>query len=726
MKKIVKYEWIKCLHQPILFGIVGILFFVNGILVYNHLSESRRNGYSSKEIAAVYEELEGKTEDEMLSALEGKLETFLEEKNYINYGKYRHVYEQVQTVLHYPQYLENVIGDGNSIANSGIFEEKSSFTYKNNQKVKKCYSRLEGRVIEAGVSDGFLSITDYRVTEVFILIGCMLFILKMLTMEWESDYFSLIKSMKYGGVTLILSKAIVAVGITTGLTFLFYGSNVIIAANVVGLGDWDRAIQSLDGYEASPFLITVGQYLAAFFITKLIGIFVFCSIIFCAAVIFPDLIGVIFVLAAILGIQFMIWYRIDIHSWLSLLHYINLFAVLDTSSFFSDYINFNLLGVPVNQIVVDGIMSFLLIVGGIGIGCYCFARNISFQMEPVYRYFTRMKKKKWSFHVNLLRHEMYKFLIINRGLFLILLLIMLCFYGSKEFFYIDSQTYYYEAYSKYLKGELNSENEKNLKEEEKRLEQLEEDFMNGKNNNRDIQYQMAGFLQAKEQYEQLKERQAEGYSVSYFSQTGWEMLLGSYGRRMDVIFTGIMGSILILAFSQQFFIEKRTSMNQIQNSIYRGNRRSAGRKYLLAVFYAIAAVIAAFLPITVRILLYYEPSGFRELGGSILVLEESVWNTSIYKILWTVWCYRITGAVLASFLILLCSEYQSFTTVILSIAAVIIPVITYLLNLTKEWGFLYLMTGHRAYEKNGLWIIGVEIIVISVLWVRRIKKEIDI
>ena len=168
-------------------------------------------------------------------------------------------------------------------------------------------------------------------------------------------------------------------------------------------------------------------------------------------------------------------------------------------------------------------------------------------------------------HFNLLRHEAYKLLIVNKGL---------CLYSSlspakfsiltARCTYLDQEEFYYQNYSTMLAGDLTEEKSVFLQNEQERIAALKQErellyqrYENGEFDERYLNYCLShleingfkkrAFEKAHNQYLQLTTLQAKQQPVAYVYQTGWSKLFSQEANRLDLLDYGKTFLVLILA-----------------------------------------------------------------------------------------------------------------------------------------------------------------------------------
>lgn len=159
------------------------------------------------------------------------------------------------------------------------------------------------------------------------------------------------------------------------------------------------------------------------------------------------------------------------YSWLSPLRQLNLIAVIDSSAYFSDYINFNFFGVPVSSVTAGIFVVIFSCLCSLLLSVRLFSSEASTEARTN-RFFRCRKRKLFSAKISasLFCGECRKLFLMQKGLFLllILLLVQMISYWEKPFF-MDKTENYYQKYSTSLQGALSEEKNQLIKSEEQRI-----------------------------------------------------------------------------------------------------------------------------------------------------------------------------------------------------------------------------------------------------------------
>ncbi|MPW24525.1 hypothetical protein GC105_01795 [Alkalibaculum sp. M08DMB] len=708
MMKLIYYEACKIFHRKIAWVVIIGLILANGLIIHYQINSVNEEGYSIKDIALVYEELEGKNTQEQKTWLEIETERYFQgiqdgDETY-SYGMDRVfglIYEQIEAVSTYDQYLADIDEQAERMMKSSLFATPDTFSYRSLRLTPQAYAHLKGIEVTVEFSNGALLVTDNRLTDAFLLLSLVILAMHLLISEREEGTLPLIKATKRGCASTMLAKAVILMLFTASFTLIFYGTNLIIAANEVGLGDLDRNIQSLEGYLSSPFKITVNQYIGWFFAAKFLGVFAVLCMFFLICIIcrnntYSCLGGII-----LFGVEALLSMNIDIHSWLSPLSRFNLVALLDTGTYFSNYININLFGYPVN-IVTSGILTAIAaMIIGIVVGIDRFVKETS---SDVRRNWIREKLEGRTIlfrgnHFNLLRHETYKLLIMNKGLLILLVFMAIQFlYFDNMMNFIDQEEFYYQKYSTFLEGNLTEEKSIFLLQEQERFETVEKEqellstmYENGEIDENYLTYRLSAleingfeeraFERAQNQYFQLSTLQQKNIPVAYVYQTGWNQLFDQEGNRLDFIDYGKTFFVLILCLSSYGAIEKMTDMNKIIAVSSKGRKGVTRRKVFICICFAIVSTVTSFLPRIVSVFQIYGVHGLSAPAKSIMEIAWAPNGLSILNFFILYQTMRLIIVGLSSVFIFVISHKtgNTITTMLISAAVLLLPVVTMLL-----------------------------------------------
>ncbi len=708
MGKLIICEIRKLFQQKMVWGILVGLLFLNVILVYREMISplDEWGEYTRIQVAEFYAEHEGMDTEELLKELE-------QSPWQDNGALTEYLYEQIREVDTYDAYLKGIAKEQERLSGSMIFSETDSFSSRNIHKIAVAYEKLEGRKLQAGQSYDIETVTDSSITTYLLLIAVILLGLRIVLAESESKVVDLIRPMKRGRIHTILAKE-AAMAVVLCFTMLaFYLCNFCIGVSLFGFGGMDRLIQGMDGYLHSPYQITAGEYLAVFLLGKYVGFMAAAMLIFflCMEIKNAALSGALSV--AVFLSEKVICQRVDIHSFFSLVRQINFAAGLDTASFFQNYRTMNLFGYPVSAIccTLTAMIVFSILFGGLSCRKWCVSGSFhAFSLRDGKKG-SRERAYADRMHTNLLLHECYKLLIMNKGAWILIGLCAVQFFSYKDFSIHSSEIdYYYEQYSEILEGKIYWRKEMYLinegeawKEQAAQAENYAQQAEKGEVSESYAAYMMEQALVADvkkqafdmscEQYRYLLGQQKLGKNVCWISLTGYRALLDD--ERSDVSDAVKMTFVIIFGLCTMISCERATGMEVVIRSSRNGKRRVLERKWIVSLCYVVCAWALAFLP---RMILVSVTCGMPHLAWSSASLE---WFSNmpgwipVWGAIFILQLIRIGGGLIAALVVLWLSGRTEHVavTIVLSVVILLLPALLYYLGLTGEWGLLPVTSG---------------------------------
>lgn len=770
MGGLLKYEYKKIFSRKLVPALLLFLFLFNLLMVYRGSRETTSWFYDRKDLGKVYQSLEGMTaleaeaylmeQTKLLEAVDiwrqwadGSGEWSEEEKedfrnrhaeimtayadldidaSYLHYltnfysewELLKDVLKQVSAVAHYQEYLDGIDQKAKRMTMSSLFGDPDSFSYRNIKKTPPVYEHLKGTVLPAEDSQGVLLATESRITDLLLL--CYLFILglSMLIGEREAGLLLLIKPTKRGyletiGVKLAVMLSLAAVG-----AGIFYLSTFSMANATLGFGNLERPIQSLDGYLASPYGLTVGQYLAWFFLIKVLTALLFAALLFFLCTVTKNSVSACLAVALVLGTEFLLYLGIDIHSYISPLKVVNLACLADTTWFFSDYWNLNVGGYPVYVVPICLATALVtaLVSGGLALWCYEKEKSAEGRENRFLAWLKarRRRSSRRNVRTGLWGKECYK-LFVMEGAGLLLVLFALLQWGTYRDYQLprDSDDNFYHQYIRWAQEVPLTETARKYQEEAARIQELSQEVKAAEKAYQagELDYEaydriklewtatsygMTGFQKAVAQYEYVLSQVRKGEEAELFYTTGWEELLGQRGQREDVANAGKLGFFLAVGLAMLFSVEKSTQMELLQKTCIRGRSSVCLRKYLSAVVYGTVAYILAYLP---RYLAVFSQSGTQGMTASLRSLEllsDVPFVVPLWGYLVLVGIARYLGMLAAAGFVLWLSKRlgNAIYTILISLLVLLLPVFLFLMGLTGEVQvtLLPLMTGYSMYR----------------------------
>lgn len=383
------------------------------------------------------------------------------------------LFDAYRKVADFPEYLDSVVAAKNTLSGISVFgdTETDSFSSRNIIKSARDYAALHGTRTNWQVDKGIVIAMENRITDILLFLAVFLFVGGLITEEKEKGLFYITRATKNGLGLSISGKLGTLLVHCTAIAGLMLGANLLFAVVSTGVGNLSVSLQSLAPYVQSPLPISVLEYLLLSAVTKVVLLFVFGAIITTVAVLsnrgfLSHMIGI-----GLLGISFIAYTLIPVYSALAPLKYINFWGIIRTEFIYGDYLNLNIADHPVSVRMLCGIV--------LGIGCVvamvvCITAFL--KSHPM-----TIKRESYSLpfhfhpHGSLLRHEAYKLLIANRGIWVLLCFaLLLAYQGITQEYHVSGQEQYYQRLMLRLEGELSEEKIEIIQSEQIRFDEATE------------------------------------------------------------------------------------------------------------------------------------------------------------------------------------------------------------------------------------------------------------
>ena len=603
--------------------ILGVLLAANGFLVWNQQLPGAEQYYQfdASHILSLYSALPddaasalkalGQQDDALLEAMFQETDTgvLLTSDIYAEHKLFSNVMERVEPIACYDAILNEIDENAETLLLTGRYEP-DTFGHRNILKSREQYRALFNVQPEVLYSGAVELLPGGRITDLILLLFCLLVGLELITSEKTNGTLQLIKPSFQGGYRLITSKVLAGLVLALAGTFLLYGTNLVIGFLRCGMISMYAPIQSVFGFIRSPWRISIGMYVLGFFCTKFIWAASITAIVYLACSLGKSVLG-------------------SCGIFLILCAPLSLLLTGDTVGLFSEYRNLDLFGWPVSSFFVS--ILGMLLVSSAG---FILTAAIHKKTSPIIA--DRRSKntgKVGRVSVNLISYEAQKLFLMNGAAWVLVGLMAVQTVAYLNFnAYLSPQERLYMAYSERLEGKASPEKDAFLEEEAARFEdlylqmegytsalasgQMQQESFEALSSriNRQLESEEV-FLRAKNQYDRMK---VQGYD--YVCQTGYERLLGPEGQEDALILLIQMMITLILGLASIHAGETETNMIFLLNSVP-GKQESRKAKAILATVYAVISAVITFAPHITAIVKNYGLPGLFACGHSVPLLR---------------------------------------------------------------------------------------------------------
>lgn len=480
--------------------IVVLFFLLNlGLVWYEAVSPMTDTGdFTRKDVVTYYAEHKGQTATEILKNLNGKIECVdqipewnggteeeldqwmqawvnAENTESENAELYQYLKQQVQELVYYENYLDNIQNQRERLSTSNLFSGETTYSKRNIEKIAERYKNLSVEALDVMDSYDVELVTESKCTTILLVLFAVYVTLMVFLCEWENGTMALLAPMKYGKTHFFRAKLLATALILFSFTMLLYLENYVTGCLMFGIGDLSRPAQTLDGYIGFPWNLSVGSYLLLFLLEIYIGIMAISALVAVIGIWLKSSVMTCVMMAVIFFAEGLSWHEIELRSAFSILHSINCVAILDVTAHFKTFQTMNLFGYP----IYTGTLSLLTAVI-LYVICSIFAvhlwnrADMKHTMSILYHFGLYRKKHRTISQKFLLWHELYKLMFVHKGVYILLCLGIVQIFCYADFSVLNTETdHYYDYYAEQLEGEVYWRKELFLNSERKYFEQQE-------------------------------------------------------------------------------------------------------------------------------------------------------------------------------------------------------------------------------------------------------------
>ncbi|MBS5986649.1 hypothetical protein [Clostridium sp.] len=644
-----KHEFMKVWKNKKFIAFFIVMFILNiGMLWYSTLENDYKPSLSS--YRKLEDKLNGFNDNEKLDYVERYYNGLTEESNFEFTDSYekektllKEVLNELKIVCGYNEFLHKTQVEGENISDISIFNSSSGNNYsnKNIEKTVKDYSELQG--IEPNFQSGkWIEVaTEFYITDILIILMVCLIIYISIFYEKEKNLHAVIRVSKYGKLHTAICKLMAFQLSCIIITVIFYGGNLVYSFVNLSIPNLSYTIQSIAIFSTTTLKISISIYLLIFLISKAIVFIIIGNIMLLIAImscyIFIPYISIGFIMVA----SYTMWKVIIPTSKYAIFKYLNLVGLLDINKVFGEYLNINILNAPINlyKLWLIFVIAFLALINIAIVIAYCRIKKISVRS-------INFKRKKFSPHTSLFKHELYKILIMKKGILIIVLFIMATAYlYTNNSYYISGGELKYNQYMKKLEGKLTSEKEEFLYKEKEKFENAEKKVEEIDKSLRDKEITMMQANAMKEEYNKILSnyntfqkvwekyefiKKHEGSEFVYDS--AYKMLF-NYNDNIFKIAAILYFTVIIFVLSVVFPMEYSNSQYRVLNTTLLGKKNIEKMKIVIS---SVLAIIIMGISIGVRYIYisrYYEFSNIS--AKAISVFGADFWGAQmpIYLVL---------------------------------------------------------------------------------------------
>lgn len=641
----IKSELYKIFSKKIFLILFVVLLLLNGFFIYNKQIKGNDIDFISANAKislnndiAKYNNNNDKIKfvHNKLKALEKDDVTHYTDDSYSERTLLDNAENQLKIVSDYKAYINQIIEKSDNITGVSIFEDSSSFSYKNAVKTAEDYKPLSNIETAYSNSEGMNMATDFMLTDLIVILLLCIVCDALIGSERNININSLQRTCRYGRNKSAISKMVVGFITTAVICLMFYGVNYIIAGYTYGFGDLFRPIQSVDSFSNCTLRINVLQYLMLHFITKVLVMYLIYTIVNVLSMVGKSKTISYIAFLCILIVSYCLNLFIGDNTSLMCFKYINLISFVDTKNVISHYRNINIFGEPINYVTCFWIVLLVLLLGLVALNILIYSRKkITAYNKSNNSFLSKLKISRGS--TNVIVHELYKTFVSNKvGIIILVVLLTQLYITISSPIVLSNDEKYQKYYFSYYAGDFNSntkskiENQiKKYEDNKKSLDKCMSDYDNGLITKEKYEDLFSTYSTIDEDYSNFKKyvipyydyltnQSKAGKSVSVVNYNGYCALLGLEGNLSNTYCLALY-VLMVICIIPIFTVEYERKSIHLLSSTKLGFKSLVFKKIVCSCIVTALLNLLIYVPYFIRIISSY---GINELGAAGSSIEE--------------------------------------------------------------------------------------------------------
>ena len=373
-------------------------------------------------------------------------------------SEYKEINEHV--VSEYYERVDNIENNAGELSSISIFADSDSFSGRNIQKTVNDYRRIQDVKVDNIFGVAVDSIIEYKPVHLSMLIHMFVLIL-MLFDERKKGLWSVVYTSRNGRVLLSVYRGIALVICNILFGIAAYGSVILTS-----LLDYDsfyilsKPVQCIAALQRFTLPMNIAGFLIYYVLWQVMTSILMSFIIWFIFSIIHNRTYAFVITAMLFLIGYYTYKTVNIQSPLCILRYVNLYHLCDITEVYSSYYNFRLGSLILNNREFTEKMCLMIF----PLSVLCVVANMC--VRPVYkagileRLFVAVSEMLHK-RIKVLHgfgYEMYKYLVLYKGIYVLIILAYISFQGmginnlTRSEYYKELKEFYQE-YSGAIDGE---------------------------------------------------------------------------------------------------------------------------------------------------------------------------------------------------------------------------------------------------------------------------------
>lgn len=616
----------------------------------------------------------------------------------LGFYNYDEEYEYANYYQSYHADIDKIIKSSDELNTYSIFTQKDSFSERNIQQTKNDFEKM-ANITPAEIDNEFLFVYfDFPWSNIilisFAILGAFVFL------EKKSRGMQAIIHSSVSGRQKFVMRRLFAIFLFDLCCILFFQGVLFILCSLKYGGDTGSflgySIQSIPLFKMLTIRMTIGEFIIADFVFKLLKCFVLSI---CLWVIFMMIDNILLSLGimTVAGlVEYALYDFISPGYKMELLHYCNFFYIFSDNSFWTEYKNLNIFSYPFNSKLVIIILLVLLTLS-VSVIVLIYGKK-SYPTKEHNNFLDRVMKmtaRKWDNilafiqeNMGCMGSEFYKILIIQKGILLLIVtvLALLVLNPVSNVKFMGYQKEYNEFILEFG-GAPNDTSDKAIQELEKELESenntyeaVVEDYEKGLKTEEEmyeaemiynaLAYKREFFQKIQEQTNYLKELEKKG-SIGWYVNSFAFLKLLEDEKMINVVIILLFATLISEASMLE---EKKSGMIKNIHCTYYGRKNMFNYKFRVT---GVLSILVYLVMITIRFINVkhtYGVEGLRAPAQSFYELSGLNIDCSLLTYLLCFYGVRMVSIICLSIVITAFSRrYDSkfFTLIIVSVELIL-------------------------------------------------------
>ena len=518
---------------------------------------------------------------------------------------------QAEYLASYGGWLNIIQKNKDNMLEFPIFNDPNSFSGRNILKTAEEFEKLQGVELTLGADGAIDALMSFPLTDYLLLVILLLFCISFLE-ERKKGLWGVVHAAPNGRRRLAIYRTAILFGVSACGVLLLYGTNLALGFYLYGgVNDLGRPLQSVELLGRLPVLGTVGSFLTQYFLLRIAAAFFVSLLLWLLLTAVNHAKYTIITAAGVLAAEYGLYTFLPVQSGLNGLKYFNLFTYISLSDLYTNYLNIDLFGYPL-EIRSISQLALLPLCGLTAAACvliHCHKKpaagtsllgRIAYGINTV----TDMGLR----HLRLFGMELYKTLWLQKGIVVAALLVYLVTgtsFTAKIPIYNPAEVAA-QQYTEELAGEITDDTFIRIGALEAELDQTIADYEAAKlahengelaDNQLNLYAYYAGTARTSKEGLSLVRSQAEelfelgtkkGFTPWLIEQTPFESVFGTAAQsnQHQAAIIAVLALTLLLAGSMAY--ERHSGMTFLLGAVPRGRGAFLIRKILLALLVAVA------------------------------------------------------------------------------------------------------------------------------------------